>query len=74
LTVKGKSNAPVGTKRIILSAHEPHCPEVNNISLLELMRPLLLRLIHGDALLAGLLLGFGFLGDQRLVHPMVGSL
>ena len=30
LTVKGKSNTPVGTKWIILSAHERPCPEVNS--------------------------------------------
>src|SRR5580693_1472961 len=35
---------------------------------------LLLRLVHRDALLTGLLLGFGFLGDQGLVNPVIGSL
>jgi hypothetical protein len=34
---------------------------------------LLLRLIHGNALLPRLFLGFGFLGAQSLVHPVVGG-
>ena len=34
---------------------------------------LLLRLIHGDALLPRLFLGFGFLCAQSLVHPVVGG-
>jgi hypothetical protein len=40
---------------------------------LILLRLILLRLIHGDALRPGLLLGFGFLGEQSLVNPMVGG-